>query len=79
MRKCSRNQPFAPLQLPASTFEEIEPIERNGRVLKRFRLKFMGSASPILTEAPCVPFIRSDIEVKPLEMPEAAFLLLNTL
>ena len=64
-----RKNPFAPITLPDSCFEEIEPTTRasDGKVLQRFRLR---GTDLIATEDPMDRMFHCELlEVKPMAMP----------
>lgn len=71
-----RPNPFS-LKLPASIFEEIEPVyrESDGKKLRRFRV---GGTDLIWTEAPMDQIIRQTlIRAEPMKPPSGSIFFLD--
>ena len=69
--RCSRaggglGAPWGTISLPSDAFEELEPIEVDGRMLRRVRLK---GTDHVLTEYPTPTFKLEEVKVQPMPMP----------
>jgi hypothetical protein len=68
--------PFlGPIRLPANAFEEIEPIERDGKIIKRVRLK----GTDLIGEQVDMnqTFEIGEIKPEPMPMPEGKIFFLD--
>jgi len=65
----SRPRPFlGPVRLPPGVLEEIEPVQREGCTLRRFRFRGL-EGGPVLTEVPDRLLSVGEVTPKPLEAP----------
>jgi len=83
------SSPFGPICVPQSewdkTFEELEPVRResDGRMLKRYRLRWfggvdLGDSGPICTEDPMDALIEvGEVKLEPLKAPKSEIFFLG--